>query len=99
MSAWITHRLPEFWSDPLVFSPLRFEKDRIKDQHPFAYYPFGAGPRVCVGENFAMMEMILVLATLVQRFEMVPLEGHPIEHKPLITLRPRHGIKLMMKEL
>jgi len=88
VSPYVVHRHPRYWSDPEGFDPHRFEKEPPRG----AYFPFGGGPRACIGNGFAMMEAQLVLATMAQRvkFELVP--GHPIEIEPSITLRPRYGI-------
>lgn len=85
---WVVHRDPRFWERPAVFQPSRFLTDA--PSHRFAYFPFGGGPRVCVGNHFAMMEMVLVLATLYQkvRFE----SDGEVALTPSVTLRPTHGI-------
>lgn len=93
-SPYLTHRHPEFWDNPEGFDPSRFTPDREKARHHFAYFPFGAGPRICIGNRFALMEAVLILARISQavRLELVP--GHPVEPEPIITLRPRHGIRM-----
>ena len=80
------HRHKEHWQDPEAFIPERFSRERT--QH---YYPFGAGPRKCIGNNFAMYEMILAVAELMSRFRVEPKSG-PIEVDPLITLKPKNAI-------
>ena len=92
VSPYIVHRHPRFWEDPEGFDPHRFEKEPPRG----AYFPFGGGPRACIGNGFAMMEAQLVLATVAQRvtFELVP--GHPVELEPSITLRPRHGLAMQL---
>lgn len=87
-----THRHPDFWDDPERFDPDRFLADRHQHRSRGAYFPFGAGQRQCIGEGFAMMEMMLVLPMLVRQFRFEPVEGHRIEVDPGVTLRPKHGI-------
>jgi cytochrome P450 len=92
LSQWATHRHPDFWENPEGFDPERFSPERSADRHRFAYFPFGGGPRLCVGNNFAMMEMTLILAAVAQRFELDLVPGHAVVMEPVITLRPRFGI-------
>ncbi len=93
------HHHPDFWNDPEKFDPSRFEKEKVKQRHPYAYLPFGGGPRLCIGNNFAMMEMQLVIARMVQRYDFVLVQDHPIDLQPLVTLRARHGIKLNIRKI
>jgi cytochrome P450 len=95
MSQWVVHRDPELWPDPLRFDPLRFEPARKAARHRFAYFPFGGGPRVCIGDGFAWLAGILLLATLAQRwrFELVP--DQRVLPLPRVTLRLRHGLQLV----
>jgi cytochrome P450 len=90
VSPYVVHRHPKFWQDPEGFDPRRFENEKPRG----AYFPFGGGPRMCIGNGFATMEAELVLATIAQRvrFELQP--GHPVVLDPSITLRPRHGMKM-----
>jgi cytochrome P450 len=92
VSPYVLHRHPGAWENPEGFDPSRFARDPPKG----AYLPFGAGPRMCIGTGFAMMEAELVLATLAQRlrFDLVP--GPLLELEPSITLRPRHGLPMMV---
>jgi cytochrome P450 len=92
LSQWVTHRHPEFWENPEGFDPERFSPERSAGRHRFAYFPFGGGPRLCVGNNFAMMEMVLVLATIAQRYHLDLISGHRVVMEPVITLRPKYGI-------
>lgn len=94
LSQFITHRHPDFWDDPESFDPERFTPDRTKERHRFAYFPFGGGPRICIGSSFAMLEAQLLLATIAQRYELELVPGHPVELEPLVTLRPRYGIMM-----
>ena len=92
----ILHRHPKYWPEPDRFWPERWaEKDESRPK--FAYFPFGGGPRLCVGERFAWMEGVLLLATLVQkwRYELEP--GHAVEELPQITLRPKNGLRMRLR--
>jgi cytochrome P450 len=97
VSPYVTHRLPEFWPDPERFDPERFSEQRTSAMHKFAYFPFGGGPRVCIGNTFALMEGQLLLATLAQRFRVRLVSQRKVEPDPQITLRPRHGIKVFVE--
>lgn len=96
MSPLVLHRHPDFWEDPNTFNPDRFSKEAIKSQDPYQFIPFGAGPRLCAGRNFAMMEMVLILATLSQKFKFSLLEDKKIEMGPLMTLRPKEDVILKL---
>jgi len=97
MSQFITHRDERFFPDPLRFDPDRFTSEAKAKRAKFTYFPFGAGFRQCIGESFAWMEGVLMLATLAQkwRFRLAP--GHPVEPEPLITLRPKFGMNMMVE--
>jgi len=97
ISPYVTHHSPRYWPDPLRFDPERFTPGREKTRHRFVYLPFGGGPRVCIGNAFAMMEARLVLATLAQAYRFRLAQGHPVEAQGLITLRPRHGMKMVLE--
>ena len=96
MSQWIVHRDERFFARPLEFRPERWGEDTIKELPRFAYFPFGGGPRQCIGNTFAMMETVLVLAMMAQRYRNTLLPGHPVEPWPTFTLRPRCGIKAVI---
>jgi cytochrome P450 len=97
ISPFVTHRHPRYWTNPDHFIPERFHNNRLEKREPFAYFPFGGGPRLCIGRDFAMAEAQLVLATIASRYclELVP--GHPVEPEPLITLRPKYGLQMVIK--
>jgi len=85
---WVIHRHPDFWDDPEVFDPERFTPEREKARHRYAWMPFGAGPRSCIGQHFSMLESEIILATLVRAFEFQALRTEiPVEVQ--ITLRPK----------
>lgn len=92
LSPYVTHRRPEFWPNPLGFDPLRFAPDAVKERPRFAYIPFGGGPRLCIGDRFALLEAPLIMATIAQRYRLNLVPGRPVIVDPLVTLRPRHGM-------
>ena len=89
MSPWVLHRHVRLWQDPDAFNPSRF-LGGTPPAHKFAYMPFGAGPRICVGAQFALAEAGLVLAMLVQRFEFVLADDAPVLPITVITTQPDH---------
>lgn len=92
---WSIHRDGRFFDDPERFDPGRWTDGLEADLHPFAYFPFSGGPRRCVGEHFAWMEMQLVLVTLLQTYRFDLAFEPPVELRPRITLRPAHSISLI----
>jgi cytochrome P450 len=94
MCSFITHRHRAFWPDPEHFDPERFTAARCGERPAYSYFPFGGGPRVCIGNNFAMTEAQLILATIAQRYRLRLVPGHPVELQPLVTLRARHGMRV-----
>ena len=94
---YVLHRLPAYWKDPETFDPERFTPERSADRPKFAYLPFGAGPRQCIGNQFALIEAQLSVATLAQRYRLRLVEGHRVEPWPLITLRPRFGMPMTIE--
>lgn len=92
MPTYYLHRHPEFWPDAEQFDPERFSAEKTANRHRFAFLPFGAGPRQCIGNRFALMEAVLILVTILQRFKLEIPEGHVAELEPQITLRPKGGI-------
>ena len=94
---WLLHRHRKLWERPSAFEPERFSPERSADRHRFAYIPFGAGPRICIGAAFAITEAILILATIAQRYRLRLKPGHPVDPQGLITLRPRHGMAMILE--
>jgi cytochrome P450 len=87
VSPWLVHRDPRWWSDPLEFRPERWLGDAEASHPRYAYFPFGGGPRMCIGEGFAWMEGVLALATLARRWRLRPVPGAAPTPQPRITLR------------
>jgi len=97
MSQFVTHRDPRFFPDPLRFDPERFTPEAKARRTKFTYFPFGAGFRQCIGESFAWMEGVLLLATLAQKWKFRLISGHRVEPEPLITLRPKYGMRMTVE--
>ncbi len=96
MLPWAMQRDPRWFKDPLVFRPERWEDGFAKKLPKFAYMPFGGGPRICIGNQFALMEAALLLATITQRFWLRTAPGHRVAHDPAITLRFKHGLRMTL---
>jgi cytochrome P450 len=88
------HRDPRWYPDPERFDPTRWRPEAVVDRPKFSYFPFGAGTRVCVGEQFAWMEGVLLLATIAQRWRLLHDPAHEVALEPLVTLRPKFGMRM-----
>lgn len=97
ISQWVVHRDPRWFADPDAFLPERWEGDLAKRLPKYAYFPFGGGPRLCIGVAFAMMEAILVFATMAQRIRLSVVPGTVVEPVAAITLRPRNGLPVIVE--
>jgi cytochrome P450 len=95
---YVVHRDPRYFPDPERFDPDRWTPEGRASRPRFSYFPFGGGARQCIGESFAWMEGILILAALAQRWRFRLVPGHPVEPQPLITLRPKYGMKMSLEE-
>lgn len=95
---WATQRDARFFEDPAAFKPDRWTPEFEAQLPKYAYFPFGAGPRVCVGASFAMMEMILVLATIGQKFRLSLVPGQTVETYPAMSLRPKEGVVVTVEQ-
>jgi cytochrome P450 len=94
---WVTHRLPSVWENPEGFDPERFAPDKAAALPHFSYFPFGGGPRFCIGQNFALTEGTLALATLAQRFDVALVPGRRVQIANAVTLRPEGGLHVTLK--
>jgi cytochrome P450 len=99
LSPYMTHRHPAFWEHAEVFDPKRFAPDQAAGRPRYAYFPFGGGPRVCIGNNFALMETQLVLATIAQHYQLRLVPGHPVEPEAFLSLRPRSGLPMTLHRI
>ncbi|MFD8594408.1 cytochrome P450 [Kitasatospora sp. NPDC059646] len=91
------HRHPEFWDDPDRFDPERFAKGRAAGRHRYAYVPFGAGPRVCVGSSLGLLEATVVLVVLLRRLRLAVPPGHRVRAEPMLTLRVKGGLPMTVR--
>ncbi|SEM97260.1 Cytochrome P450 [Mesobacillus persicus] len=99
MSQYVIHRQADHFEEPDTFKPERFENNFMKTLPTYAYFPFGGGPRVCIGNHFAFMEMVLVLACIARRYRLLLSPNHKIiKPQPLITLRPKPGLKMRLEK-
>jgi cytochrome P450 len=96
MSPWVVHRDERFFDRPEEFEPQRWASEKAAALPKLAYFPFGAGPRICIGNTFAMMESILLLATIAQAWSFEPAADQKIGLSPVVTLRPRYGVKIVV---
>jgi cytochrome P450 len=88
------HHAPRYWDDPEAFDPARFVKANEKLRTPFTYLPFGGGPRGCIGGNYAMLQILMILSELLRRYDFQLVPGQTIEARPMVILRPKHGIRM-----
>ena len=95
-SQWVVHHDERWWPDPFAFRPERWAEEEADERPRYAYFPFGAGPRICIGEGFAWMEGTLLLAALARRWAARVVPGHTVGLQPRITLRPRDGIRVTL---
>jgi cytochrome P450 len=89
-----THHSSRYWENPQSFDPERFSKANEKLHTPFAHLPFGAGPRGCIGGNYAMLQMLMILSVLLRKYDFQLVPGQTIEPRPMVILRPEHGIRM-----
>jgi cytochrome P450 len=97
MSQYVMHHDSRFYPDPSKFDPERWAPEPRAARPKFSYFPFGGGSRVCIGEQFAWMEGVLLIATIAQQWKMRLAEGQRVELKPMITLRPRYGMRMKLE--
>ncbi len=98
LSQYVTHRDPRFFENPLEFHPERWADDLLKRIPKYAYFPFSGGPRQCIGNSFAMMEAVLLMVTILRAFQLDLVPNHPVVLQPSITLRPKYGMKMILKK-
>lgn len=88
------HHARRYWPDPERFDPERFTKEEMKSRMPFTFLPFGGGPRVCIGQHYAMLQILMILSELIRRYEFELVPGQTIEPRPMVILRPKSGIRM-----
>ena len=96
-SPYLLHRHPDFWDQPEVFDPNRFDEVAQRDRHTFAYVPFGGGPRMCLGNNFALMEAVFIVAMTTQRFRLNLTSDAKIEPLTGLTMKPKYGVPVVLQ--
>jgi cytochrome P450 len=92
------HHSPQYWENPESFDPERFTKANEKLHQPGTYLPFGAGPRGCIGGNYAMLQILMILSVLLRKYDLQLVPGQTIETRPMVILRPEHGIRMTFTE-
>ena len=97
LSPWLVQRDPRYWPEPERFDPARFAPN--ERSAPYTYFPFGGGPRTCIGNHFAMTEMLVTLAVLVPRFRLQHASGAPVRPNLRVTLRPAGGLPMRVERL
>jgi cytochrome P450 len=97
MSQYVTHHDPRFYPEPFRFDPERWTPEAQAARSKFSYFPFGGGPRVCIGEQFAWMEGVLILATIARHWRMRLAPDQVVVPEPLITLRPKFGMRMTLE--
>jgi len=97
VSQWLLHHDDRYFPNASRFDPMRWNAEARQSRPHFAYFPFGAGPRQCIGESFAWNEALLLIATIAQRWRLRHVPGHPVEPQPVVTLRPKYGMKMVVE--
>jgi cytochrome P450 len=92
------HHSPQYWENPETFDQERFTKVKEKLHRPFAYLPFGAGPRGCIGGNYAMLQILMILSALLRKYDFCLVPGQTIKARPMVILRPEHGVRMTFTE-
>jgi cytochrome P450 len=92
------HHSAQYWENPESFDPERFSKANEKRHTPFAHLPFGAGPRGCIGGNYAMLQILMILSVLLRKYDFTLVPGQNVEARPMVILRPEHGIRMTFTE-
>jgi cytochrome P450 len=97
LAQYVTHRHSDFWDNPEGFDPERFQPSQVERRHPYAYFPFGAGPRTCIGNHFALLEAVLIVATVASKWRLNLVPGAPVIPQPRVTLRPKGGLLMTIQ--
>lgn len=97
LSQWVVHRDPRWYDDPETFDPDRWTNDRARKRPTYAYFPFGAGPRQCIGKSIAEHEMKLIISTIAQDYRLEHTSTEPLEFDPAVTLQPAGPIEMVVR--
>lgn len=97
LSPYVTQRHPDFWDDPDAFRPERFMEGASEGSHRYAYFPFGGGPHLCIGNHFALVEAALIISTVIQRYRLEPVEESSVVVDPGVTLQPKGGLPMRIR--
>ena len=92
-----THRNPAHWQDVETFDPRRFQRERRKERNPFAYIPFGSGPRMCIGSNMAVMQMLMIVVAFVKKYDFALTNDNPVAIQPMMLLRPSGAVTMKFR--
>lgn len=95
---WVVHRSERWYDDPDTFDPDRWRPERARERPRFAFFPFGGGPRICIGKQFSLLESKLILATIADRFELERVDEEPLELRPSLTMHPRNPVRMRLTE-
>ncbi len=96
VSPYLMHRNNKYWRDPESFIPERFSEEEEKERNPYAFIPYSAGPRRCIGMNFANLEMLVIISKITQKYRLRLKPGFVVEHEALVTLRPKNGMQMII---
>ncbi len=98
LSPYVTHRLSDFWNQPEIFNPERFTPEHSEQRHCYAYFPFGAGPRHCIGNHFALMQAQIAIVIMAQKWRPRRVRSHPVEPQAtFFVLSPRNGLPMILE--
>jgi cytochrome P450 len=95
---WVLHRHPDYWEDPEAFDPGRWTPERVRERHPYAYFPFGAGPRACIGRQFSLVEAKIIMSMALRRFSPELTSDSELDLRPSLTMHPRDPIRVALHE-
>jgi cytochrome P450 len=98
LSPYLTHRHPDFWPNPEGFDPDRFATEAVSKRHKYAYLPFGGGPRICIGNSFAIVEAQIIAAMIAQRWRLELVPNARVTPEPMVTLRPKRGVRVVLRD-
>jgi cytochrome P450 len=96
---WVVHRSPRFWEDPLEFDPDRFTPERSRGRHRFAHFPFGGGPRMCIGKQFSLLEAKLILGTVASQYRLEYARDEPFDLRGSLTMHPQQPMRMRVRPL